>query len=146
MQTEEIIGSVEAAVEAQLALGDGGEAVEAAAAAVLAALRPAFEQAALQLAEQAAAEVAAQLDGYTVSVIIEEGEPSLLVREDADRRRFTADDLSARITLRLPDALKDDLETAASELGDSVNAYVIKALSSRASRRTPRRYTETFDT
>ncbi|NND01413.1 MAG: toxin-antitoxin system HicB family antitoxin, partial [Acidimicrobiia bacterium] len=53
---------------------------------------------------------------------------------------------SARITLRLPDSLKDDLESAAGDSGDSVNAYVIKALSSRAGRRSARRITETFET
>ena len=146
MQTEAILDAIEEAVESQLSVGDGGEAVEEAAAALMAALRPAIQQAAFRLAEQAAAEVGAQLDGYKVNVVLEEGEPSLLVREDSASRPVITDDLSARITLRLPDSLKDELEVAAGAAGDSVNAYVIKALSSRAARRSSRRITETFET
>lgn len=146
MHTEAILDSIEEAVESQLSVGDGGEAVEEAAAALMAALRPALQQAAFRLAEQAAAEVGAQLDGYKVSVVLEDGEPSLLVREDASARPVISDDLTARITLRLPDSLKDELESAAGASGDSVNAYVIKALSSRAARRSSRRITETFET
>ena len=146
MQTEALLDAIEEAVESQLSVGDGGEAVEEAAAALMAALRPAIQQAAFRLAEQAAAEVGAQLDGYKVNVVLEEGEPSLLVREDSASRPVITDDLSARITLRLPDSLKDELEVAAGAAGDSVNAYVIKALSSRAARRSSRRITETFET
>lgn len=146
MHTEAILDSIEEAVESQLSVGDGGEAIEEAAAALMAALRPALQQAAFRLAEQAAAEVGAQLDGYKVNVVLEEGEPSLLVREDSAARSVVSDDLSARITLRLPDSLKDELESAAGASGDSVNAYVIKALSSRAARRSSRRITETFET
>lgn len=146
MQTEPILDAIEEAVETQLAVGDGGDAVEEAAVALMAALRPAIQQAAFRLAEQAAAEVEAQLQGYSVSVVLEEGEPALLVREDAPRGAIATEDLSARITLRLPDALKDELESAAGAAGDSMNAYVVKALSSRAARRTSRRITDTFET
>ena len=146
MHTEAILDSIEEAVESQLSVGDGGEAIEEAAAALMAALRPALRQAAFKLAEQAAAEVGAQLDGYKVNVMLDEGEPSLLVREDSASRTVISDDLSARITLRLPDSLKDEIESAAGASGDSVNAYVIKALSSRAARRSSRRITETFET
>ena len=120
--------------------------LEDAAMALLAVLRPALKQAAFTIAEQAALEVGAQLDGYSVTVVLEEGEPALLVREDSSGRSFTADDLSARITLRLPDSLKDDIEEAAGAAGDSVNAFVIKSLSKRSSRRSSRRITETFET
>jgi len=146
MQTEEILNNIEETVENQLALNDAGEGLEEAAMALLAVLRPTLKQAALTIAEQAAVEVGAQLDGYSVSVVLDDGEPSLLVREDAAGRSFTTDDLSARITLRLPDSLKDDLEEAAGAAGDSVNAFVVKALSKRPSRRAARRITETFET
>jgi len=146
VQTDAILDSIEQAVENQLAMGDGSEALEEAAVALMAALRPSLQQAAYRLAEQAAAEVAAQLEGYTVNVVLEDGEPSLLVREDAAPKPFTADDLSARITLRLPDSLKDHIEEAASDSGDSVNAFVVKALSARGGRRGSRRITETFET
>lgn len=146
MQTDAILDSIEEAMESQLALGDGGSAIEDAAVALMTALRPAMQRAAFQMAEQAAHEVGAQLAGYSVSVVLEDGEPTLVVREDSDARSFPVDDLSARITLRLPDSLKDDLESAAGEAGDSVNAFVVKALSSRSTRRSSRRITETFET
>jgi len=146
MQTEAILDGIEEAVESQLAIGERSDAFEDAAVALMTALRPAFQQAAFRLAEQAAAEIGAQLTGYSVAVVLEDGEPSLLVREDTTARSAIPEDLSARITLRLPDSLKDELEAAAGETGDSVNAFVIKALSTRASRRASRRITETFET
>ena len=146
MQTEAILDGIEEAVETQLAIGGGSDAFEEAAVALMAALRPALQQAAFRLAEQAAAEIGAQLSGYSVVVVLEDGEPSLLVREETGDRSPVPEDLSARITLRLPDSLKDELEAAAGETGDSVNAFVVKALSSRASRRASRRITETFET
>ncbi|NND03521.1 MAG: hypothetical protein HKN91_12115, partial [Acidimicrobiia bacterium] len=92
MHTEAILDSIEAAVESQLSVGDGGEAIEEAAAALMAALRPAMQQAAIRLAEQAAAEVGAQLNGYKVNVVLEDGEPSLLVREDSSARSVVNDE------------------------------------------------------
>ena len=71
---------------------------------------------------------------------------SLLVREDAGRPQTVAEDLSARITLRLPESLKDNIEAAATASGDSVNAYVVKTLTKRSGRRSARRITETFET
>jgi predicted HicB family RNase H-like nuclease len=38
------------------------------------------------------------------------------------------DDLSARITLRLPETLKGSLETAAAREGVSANAWIVRAL------------------
>ena len=144
MQTEEILSQIEETVENQVAAGNDG--LEEAAVALLAALRPALKQAAYTLAEQAAVEVGAQLRGYSVSVVLDDGEPSLLVREDSAEATFSSDDLSARITLRLPDSLKDELEEVAGAAGDSVNAFVVKALSRRSTRRSSRRITETFET
>ncbi|MDH4346249.1 MAG: type II toxin-antitoxin system HicB family antitoxin, partial [Thermoleophilia bacterium] len=39
------------------------------------------------------------------------------------------DDLSARITLRLPETLKTSLEAAAAKEGVSANAWIVRALS-----------------
>lgn len=147
MQIETLLDSIEQAVDNQLAIGDSEEVVENAAVALLAALRPAIRQASLNLAEQAANEVGAQLPDHTVSVVLEHGEPSLVVNEVASSAvTFGAEDLSARITLRLPDSLKDDIEAAANETGDSVNAFVVKALASRAAKKGSRHITETYET
>ncbi len=133
MDVTSALAQVEAAVEQQLALAGHDPAVEAAAEALLAALRPSVRQLATGLAEQAAAEVRAQLPTHQVDVVLTDGEPTLSIRPSDDAAaRLIADDLEARLTLRLPGSLKGLLEEAATESGDSVNSFVVKTLASRA--------------
>ena len=49
------------------------------------------------------------------------------------------DDLSARITLRLPEGLKTGLEAAAAREGISANAWIVRALSRALEPRAARR-------
>ena len=51
------------------------------------------------------------------------------------------DDLSARITLRLPETLKIQLEEAAAREGVSANAWIVRALARALEPRTPTRRT-----
>lgn len=133
------INRMEATVTGQLQLAGEDPAVEAAGEALLAALRPALRQAAMSLAEQAAAEVASQLPDADVKVVLEDGDPTLEVKPiETEMPGYSAKDLHARLTLRLSDELKALVEDAAGEAGDSVNAYVIRALNS-ASRSTSHR-------
>lgn len=141
MNTDSVMTQIEAAVTAQLELAGGDPAVEIAASALLTALRPALRTAATELAEQAGAEVAAQLPDYEVAVILSDGEPMLQVRPEAATSTFATEDLEARLTLRLPPTLKTDIEDAAGDAGDSVNAYVVKALSGRSRGRRYRKRT-----
>ncbi|MGI9609357.1 MAG: toxin-antitoxin system HicB family antitoxin [Acidimicrobiia bacterium] len=129
MDTTPVIAEIEAAVATQLDLAGGDGPVDVAAQAFLAAMRPAVAAAAMKLAEQAANEVAAQLPDSSVDVVLSDGEPTLRVRRDAAPPSFAAEELDARLTLRLPPTLKSELEDAAGDTGDSVNAFVIKALS-----------------
>ena len=46
-----------------------------------------------------------------------------------------SEDLSARITLRLPDSLKSSIETAAAREGVSVNTWLVRALARAADAR-----------
>ena len=103
-------------------------------------LEPALRLAALTLAEQAAAEITAQLPDHTVDVVVADSQPTLVLRDAADAVTINTEDCDARMTVRLPEELKDDLETAASDLGDSVNTFVVKALagSAEALKRTSR--------
>lgn len=134
MDVTSALARLEAAMSRQIALAGHDPAVEAAAEALLGSLSPMLRQLATGLAEQAAAEVRAQLPGHQVDVVLQDGEPSLSVRPSDDAPpRLVTDDLEARLTLRLPGALKGLLEEAASESGDSVNSYVVKALATRAS-------------
>lgn len=132
MDIESVVQQVRRIAEAQLRIAGDDPAVAAAGEAVLIALEPALRQAASALAEQAAAEVAAQLPENTVDVVLSEGQPTLVVRRTGESVTVNTEDLGARMTVRLPEDLKDDLELAASELGDSVNTFVVKALAGSA--------------
>jgi hypothetical protein len=147
MNTDSVANEIEAAVAAQLEIAGDDPSVEVAARAFLATLRPAIKLAATRLAEQAGAEVAAQLPEYDVEVVIADGEPSLQIRSSRTAPAFATEELDARLTLRLPPTLKGDIEDAAGEAGASVNAYVVKALSSYSSRKRYRKHMSgTLDT
>lgn len=132
MDIESVVGQVNAMVYGQLRMAGDDPAVEAAGEAILAVLEPAVRQAGMSLAEQAAAEVGAQLPDRSVEVVLAEGQPTLVVRDTAEPITVNTDSLDARMTVRLPDELKDEIELAAGELGDSVNTFVVRALSATA--------------
>lgn len=148
MQTTAILHNLEAAIEAQMALGGSDPGLEAAGRALVAALRPALREAAFDLANQAAEEVRAQLGGHRVDLTLVDGEPTIRIHSDETPMANTEEEFDARITLRLPPSIKEIIEQAASDSGDSVNSWVVKALagratSSRSSHR--RRVNETFE-
>ncbi len=140
MDIDSVVQQVRRISEGQLRIAGDDPAVAAAAEAVLTALEPALRQAASTLAEQAAEEVSAQLSDHKVDVVLSDGQPTLVVRRTEGSMTVNTEDLGARMTVRLPEDLKDDLELAASELGDSVNTFVVKALagSARALKRSSR--------
>lgn len=147
MDTRSVIAGLEESLNAQLELAAADPAVEAASRALMLALDPAIRQAAFEIAQQAALEVDAQLPDASVEVTLRDGEPTLVVRPDeGDTIRFRTDELAARLTVRLPEALKEELEVAANDVGDSVNAYVIKTLSSKGRKRSHTRIQGTFET
>jgi hypothetical protein len=149
MHVDPIVNAVLAGLNAQAALAGDDPSVEAAAGQLAEALVPALRQAALALAEQAADEVRAQLPDRTVSVVIQDGDPGLRIAEAplADVTSTDAEEFDARITLRLPPSLKRLVEDAATIEGESVNGWVVDALSRRANRSKGRgrRMTESFD-
>jgi hypothetical protein len=127
-----IVGQIKALAVGQLRLAGADPEVDAAGEGILEALEPALRQAGLALAEQAALEVSSQLPDRTVDVVLADGQPSLVVRASEEPVAINTDDLGARITVRLPEGLKDDLEKAAQDIGDSVNTYVVRSLSGTA--------------
>ena len=140
---------LEAAVEQQVLMSGGDSEMEAMATALLGTLEPVVHQLALDLAEQAAAEVAAQLASHEIEVVLQEGEPSLRVRSTEDDTEVAGESLDARITLRLPPTLKQRVEVAADEVGESVNSWLVRTLASQAAergRRSSRRVTGTIET
>lgn len=132
MDIESVIGELRNVVEGQLRIAGSDPAVAAAGEAVLAALEPAMHRVAFDLAEQAAAEVSAQLPTSSVDVVLSDGQPMLVVRPSTEAVKISTEYCDARMTVRLPEDLKGDLEAAAFEFGDSVNAFVVRALSGSA--------------
>jgi predicted HicB family RNase H-like nuclease len=129
----------QAALEQQMALAGGDQAVEAAGLALLGAAQPALRALAFDLVEQAATEVRAQLPAYSVEVVLEQGEPSLRVRPAEAPRRGTDDEAAdARITLRLSPRLKEIVEEAAAERGESLNTWLVRTLTAHGGRQHPR--------
>ena len=148
MHVQPIINAVQAALASQASLADGDVAVEEAVDHLIAALGPAIRQAAMDLAEQAACEVRAQLPDRTVDLVLADGDPSLRIAESAvTADTSSAEELDARITLRVPPTLKSLIEEAAEVTGASVNSWVLDALSRRTRTNHSRgfRTTHSFD-
>jgi len=83
----------------------------------------------LELLADSAAEVSAQLPGGRVEVRLAGSDPELVYVEDAPPPATDDLELSARITLRLPEGLKSRIEETAGGEGLSVNAWLVRALS-----------------
>lgn len=147
MHLAPIVNGVRATLLNQASLAAGDPTIDAAVAQLVDGLEPALRQAALDLAQQAAAEVAAQLGDRTVDVVLSDGDPSLRITESGGGSTTTSEEFDARITLRLPPSLKQIIEDSAGQDGESVNSWVVDALSRRTSRSATRgrRVTEAFD-
>jgi HicB family len=99
----------------------------------------------LDVLSAAAEEITARLGDAVVEVRLADGEPTFVVvtappEEEHDEPGPAATDAdeagTARITLRLPDTLKANIEAAAAREGVSVNTWLVRA-ASRALRPAP---------
>lgn len=84
-----------------------------------------------ELLGEAALELSAQLPDAHVEVRVAGRDPELVLVEDppSGGHPDASDELfTARITLRLPDTLKSRLESAASNGGQSLNAWIVQTL------------------
>lgn len=147
MQIEPVLATLRAALISQAAVAVADPHHEAAVVAMSDALAPALRQAAIDLAQQAAVEVDAQLTGHRIDVVLAGPDLELRVREVEPERPDADEELDARITLRLPPSLKQTVERVATINGESVNSWVVDALSRRAHRSgaTGQSMTEEFD-
>ena len=129
MQLQSYVEALERDLTELASLGDPTTA-QAAERLVRALATPARVQL-LELAGEAAAEVSAQLPSGHVEVRLAGSDPSLVyVAEDIDApAAAAADDTAARITFRLPEALKTNVGRAAARDGISVNAWLVRAVS-----------------
>lgn len=131
MQLSPYVAEVRAQLTAAAALGD--DATRRTAAALAAAAEPATRLAVL-------AAVTAAADEITAALLDSPDSPSVAVRLDGDELRIevrsseastTAPpdeaEATARISLRLSDALKSDVESAARGDAVSVNTWLVRA-------------------
>ena len=128
MQLERFIDALEAELASLAAIGD--EESQAAAARLSGALRSAAGLRFLDVLSEAALELSSQLPSGYVEVRLAGQEPSLVYVESPEDAPASAaeDGLSSRITLRLPEQLKGNIEAAAARDGVSVNAWLVRAL------------------
>jgi len=111
----------------------GGDEARGAAERLLLALDPALRLTLMDALSQAASEIGAALPGVAVSVRLQGREPVFVVEgapaaPAADESFGGGDDEAvARITLRLPEALKVRAEALAAGRGQSLNTWLVAA-------------------
>jgi hypothetical protein len=124
--------------ELSAAAATGGEEMVAAAERLSSALDASVRMALLEALSDAAAEITAVLDDTVVEVRLKGRQPQFVV-EAAEApgelvpsidEPFDGDDdaLTARITLRLPEALKQRAEESAARARQSLNTWLVDAI------------------
>jgi hypothetical protein len=139
MQTAKFVEKLERDLGSMAALG--GEDVAQAAERLAHALRGSAGMRLVETLGEAALEISAQLPEGHVEVRLAGPDPELVYvgGQQAEAPAVPAEDgLTARITLRLPDGLKRELEAAAAREGVSLNTWLVRALS-RSTAPPPRR-------
>src|SRR5215213_1329113 len=135
----------------------GGEQAQHIARLLADTMEPAVRLAVLDALSAMAAEVTAALDGDVVEIRVRGRDPEVVVTPavpepspaaPAPGPEETDDGATARISLRLPDALKTRAESAAAAAGASLNSWLVRAVASavdgpaagRSSGRGPHRF------
>jgi HicB family len=130
MQLANHIRAIQADLAAAAALGD--ESSAEAGRRISEALEPALHLRLLDILTEAALGLSEALPEGHIEVRLAGREPDLVYVEDvlaAEPQAAVGDDLSARITLRVPEGLKARVEEAAIREGISTNAWIVRALS-----------------
>jgi HicB family len=109
----------------------GDESTARAAELLAIALESSFGRRLQEALGEAALELSAQLEEGSVEVRVAGGDPELVyINQTVPVAAEATDEAStARITLRLPESLKSRLEAAAAASGQSVNTWLVQALS-----------------
>jgi len=107
------------------------------------AIEPSLRLRLIDLLSEAALSLNSQLDVGHVEVRMAGRDPELVFvdepPEPPEAPPAPGDDLSARITLRLPEGLKASLEVAAAREAVSTNAWIVRALARALEPRAARR-------
>jgi|SRR5437870_2494196 len=113
--------------------GVGDEAVAEAARRIAAALESSLRLRLMDALGEAAAELTNQLPDGHVEVRVTSGEPELVYVPDPGTPAPTSlEELTARITLRLPETLKTIVDAAAQEAGVSANTWLLQQITRSA--------------
>lgn len=113
--------------------GIGDEAVAEAARRIAAALESSLRLRLTDALGEAAAELTNQLPDGHVEVRVAVGEPELVYVPDPGAPPPSGlEDLTARITLRLPETLKTIVDAAAQESGVSANTWLLQQITRSA--------------
>jgi hypothetical protein len=131
MQLDSHIQAIRDDVASTARIGD--EATAEAAQKLSDALAATLHLRLLDLLGEAALEIAGQLGTARVEVRLAGREPQLVVvseepQDDDEAPVATGEELSGRITLRLPETLKARVEEAAAREGISTNAWLIRSI------------------
>jgi hypothetical protein len=136
MDISRYVTALQTDLAAAAALGD--EATADAGRRLSEAIESSLTLRLFDLLTETAAGLSASLRSGHGEVRLSGREPELVFVEDAVGGADTptpGDDLSARITLRLPETLKTSVESAATQEGVSTNAWIVRALSRALDRR-----------
>jgi hypothetical protein len=145
METARFVDKLERDLASVAALGD--DAVAEAAERLIQALRGSAGLRLMEALGEAALEISAQLPDGHVEVRLVGPDPELVYVPEEPVEPAPAPEeegLAARITLRLYDSLKRELEAAAAREGVSLNTWLVRTLSRSTApppRRTGRRLT-----
>lgn len=134
MQMAQFLDSLQADLDEIAAVGDDN--VSNAARRLTQAIRASAGMRLLETLGDVALELSAQLPAGHVEVRVTGQDPQLVFVEEeqpAPAASAADDSAAARITLRLPEALKGTVEAAAAREGVSVNTWIVRALSREVS-------------
>jgi HicB family len=139
MQLDSHIQAIQQDLAAASGLGD--ESTAQAAQRLIDALGSTLHLRLLDLLGEAVLEIGGQLGTARVEVRLAGREPELVViSEDVpDVAVAPGEEFSGRITLRLPESLKNAIEAAAAEEGISTNAWLVKTVARTTSHRSLKR-------
>jgi HicB family len=128
MQMESHVQALREDLSRVAAVGD--ESTSRAAELLSSALESSLGRRLQEALAEAALELSAQLPEGRVEVRMAGSDPELVYVEDepASVVQPSDEDYTARITLRLPDSLKSQIDSVAATNGLSVNTWVVRAL------------------
>lgn len=140
MQLESHIQAIQHDLATTAGLGD--EATAEAARRLSEALGSTLHLRLLDLLGEAALEIGGQLEAGRIEVRLAGREPELVVVVDeaSDTVQVASgEELTGRITLRLPESLKLSVEAAATREGISANAWLVRGIARMLDQRSSRR-------